>query len=363
MNARSMLRGLLAHRALAFALAVWPLAACSPPAGASTEATLGFLVTDDGVHLAYRAVGNGPDTVLVLHGGPGVHMGYLTEALDPLARSRTLIYYDQRGRGRSELVADSRIDAAADVRDLESVRRHFGLERITAIGHNWGAALATLYAAEHPERVERFVFVSPFFVRSYLVFALLANASDFGVPDTLPGYAHALGAGLDRSDPTRFCRDYWGVYFWSRKLTDVELMRQLQGSVCDAPTRALARAGQVSRRVVQTLGKWDWRSSPLQVPVLVVQGTGGKLDRYWLGASYEWLEALPQGRLLLLPEPADFPWLASRRRFVRALDRFLGGQWPKGAQAYVDMPYLTGTAVGGGGPPESAAGASGDSSR
>ncbi|TFG42543.1 MAG: peptidase, partial [Gemmatimonadales bacterium] len=53
-----------------------------------------------GIALFERRVGSGPATV-VLHGGPGAHHDYLLPGFDALATGRTLIYYDQRGGGRS----------------------------------------------------------------------------------------------------------------------------------------------------------------------------------------------------------------------------------------------------------------------
>ena len=53
-----------------------------------------------GVTLFERRIGEGPETV-VLHGGPGAHHDYLLPGFDALAPGRTLVYYDQRGGGRS----------------------------------------------------------------------------------------------------------------------------------------------------------------------------------------------------------------------------------------------------------------------
>src|SRR5262245_30685813 len=81
--------------------------------------------------LHYRVLGNAPDTAVVLHGGPGLHMRYLLEPLAPVASRVTLIFYDLRGRGESQSVTDSSVmDLAHDIEDLEAVRRHFKLERL-----------------------------------------------------------------------------------------------------------------------------------------------------------------------------------------------------------------------------------------
>jgi proline iminopeptidase len=116
----------------------------------------------DGVELFVRRAGHGEPMLVFLHGGPGGDMNDGGFDLEPLAERRTLFLYDQRGMGRSQLVSDpSQLTAIHHVRDLEALRAHFGLERMVLIGLSWGAGLAVLYAAEHPEHVSKLLLVSP----------------------------------------------------------------------------------------------------------------------------------------------------------------------------------------------------------
>ena len=82
------------------------LSACratSPPAPGAhpTEGR----VPGDGAALFYRMVGTGPDVLVMIHGGPGMDMGYMVPDFGPLAERHRLLFYDQRGGGRSELLA------------------------------------------------------------------------------------------------------------------------------------------------------------------------------------------------------------------------------------------------------------------
>jgi pimeloyl-ACP methyl ester carboxylesterase len=80
---------------------------------------------------------------------------------DALAGRRTLIYYDQRGGGRSPVGREVPVGWREQVADLESLRRLWGLERLTIAGYSWGGLLAMLYGIEHPERLDRLALVSP----------------------------------------------------------------------------------------------------------------------------------------------------------------------------------------------------------
>src|SRR5687767_1244262 len=102
--------------------------ASNPPASlerAMPAVREGFVDAGDGVRLYYRMVGCGPDTVVVLHGGPGFSMEYFAKDLESLAERHTLLFYDQRGTGRSSLVSDAAaLDARRFAEDLEAIRRH-----------------------------------------------------------------------------------------------------------------------------------------------------------------------------------------------------------------------------------------------
>ena len=113
-----------------------------------------------GVALFERRVGEGPP-VVVLHGGPGADNGYLLPGFDLLATGRELVYYDQRGGGRSPVPRDSPLGWREHVADLDALRELWGLERLVIVGYSWGGLLAQLYATEHADRVDRLALVSP----------------------------------------------------------------------------------------------------------------------------------------------------------------------------------------------------------
>src|SRR6476469_8441221 len=112
------------------------------------------------VDLFVRRIGSGPP-VVVLHGGPGADHEYLRPGFDALADGREVLYYDQRGGGRSPVPRDVPVGWIEQVADLEALRRHWGLEQLTIAGYSWGGLLALLYALEHPGRVGRLALVSP----------------------------------------------------------------------------------------------------------------------------------------------------------------------------------------------------------
>ena len=85
---------------------------------------------------------------LVLHGGPGAHHDYLLPQFLRLAERYSLVFYDQRGGGRSKETGPGEVGWQQHVQDLTHVVRELHLEPLTIIGYSWGALLALLYALE-----------------------------------------------------------------------------------------------------------------------------------------------------------------------------------------------------------------------
>jgi len=104
--------------------------------------------------------------LLVLHGGPGAHHDYLLPQMLELARDHEMIFYDQRGGGRSKTDSRAPITWRAQVDDLDRVIGELSLGTPTIIGYSWGGLLAMLFAIEAAagrtrHRPARLVLVDP----------------------------------------------------------------------------------------------------------------------------------------------------------------------------------------------------------
>src|SRR5690242_21777099 len=83
--------------------------------------------------------------LLCVNGGMLYDHSMLWPALSPLARTRQLILYDQRGRGLSD--APSELENATiedDAADIGALRRALGIRRWDILGHSWGGGIALL---------------------------------------------------------------------------------------------------------------------------------------------------------------------------------------------------------------------------
>ncbi len=108
------------------------------------------------VRLYARVLGEG-EPLLVLHGGPALSHEYLFPGLSPLADVAKVVFFDQRGCGRSSKPKDGRYDLAAMAADVEGVRRSLRLGRVNVLGFSFGGMLAQEYALRYPKSLRRLV--------------------------------------------------------------------------------------------------------------------------------------------------------------------------------------------------------------
>jgi proline iminopeptidase len=118
-------------------------------------------VAGAGVTLHVHSVGSvtAPDTIITVHGGPGLSLETMSTYNELAGPGRRVISYDQRGSGRSTAPSDGEYGLTAQMADLEAVRVASGAATVDLIGESWGGMLAEAYTAAHPDRVRALVLV------------------------------------------------------------------------------------------------------------------------------------------------------------------------------------------------------------
>lgn len=127
------------------------------------------------IGLSFQSVGKGRP-VLIVHGGPGIPYAAPWKGLEKLTDQFRFLYYHQRGCGDSTrpfdrfeggnfyqnmLNLEKTLGLGAQIADIERIRRILDREKLTIIGHSYGGFIATLYAAEFPEHVDKLILVAP----------------------------------------------------------------------------------------------------------------------------------------------------------------------------------------------------------
>jgi proline iminopeptidase len=304
---------------------------------AQTAPREGYIRAADNVRLFYRIGGDRPGTVVILHGGPGNTLDSIYPDLDPLARNRRIIAYDQRGSGRSDLVTNrSQLAVARHVQDLEAIRLHFQIDRLTVLGNSWGGTLAGFYAAKHPDRIERIILHS-----SGAPTRTLANQTAREVSRRIERrYDTAQRERFDElddpqtwlkaPDPYTVCREFYRMLL-PVFLAQSENPNRSKADLCSGPAEAVRRQLVVNSQINRSLGDWNLIPSlaAVKAPVLVIHGAADPIP---LESAEAWTRALPNARLLIVENAGHLPHIEQPEIYFDAVERFLNGEWPPAAR-------------------------------
>ena len=317
-------RRFAATLAAVFAAAFW---ASSPAATGQTPAAAGELRVPVGRASLYaRDIGRGRP-LIVLHGGPDFDHAYLRPELDEVADTYRLIYYDQRGRGRSaENVRPEDVTLASDLDDLDTVRRYFRLDAPVLLGHSWGTVLALEFALRHPTLVSHLVLMNP------------APVSEAQVATLRQSYVAQLGSDMDRQraiqagaaykegDPAAVAARY-RIHFKHalQRPTDYEkLMARMSAGFRSQGKDGILKAWAVEERLYRDT--WSQpgydllpRLRRLRVPTLVIVG---EQDFIPPAIANEIAQALPEVTLVTIPGCGHFAYLECGSVVRSALNSF-----------------------------------------
>lgn len=286
----------------------------------------GYVEASDGTRLYYRQMGEGLRAVVVPVGF------YLEDALAPLASDgRRLIFYDPRGRGRSDAVDTTRVSLDRQVSDLEDLRRSLGIERMALIGWSGLGMEMVVYALRHPDRVTRIVQVAPVPPRNTpyneRAYAERERRID---PEAERAFRAREEAGEFEGDPAAECRAEQAVTL-PVNFADPSNASKVP-DVCVYPNERSDNLGPLFRALLGSFGDYDWRNElhGLHVPRLVLHGAA---DAFPVEGSQEWVRGYPEARLMVVPGAGHFVFLERPDVFFPAVRSFLGGDWPEDARS------------------------------
>jgi len=279
------------------------------------NARQGLLTLDD-ARIFYEVVGSG-DPIIVVHGGPGLDHSYLRPGLDALASRNTLIYYDQRGTGRSTATLDSAsINLDAFVEDIDALRQALGYEKVTVLAHSWGALIGLEYAARHPEFLRALILMNPVEPGTRFRKQQQARQAAARTPEDSTDLATLTSSeGFAAHDPATVSEVYRVMF--RQTLKDRARISELDLDLAESTAK---NGSEVARLLVGSMGEIDWwdRLSGILVPTLVLHG---RYDLIPVEMSRALAQALPFGRIAVL-DSGHFPFLEDRDGMLSAISSF-----------------------------------------
>jgi proline iminopeptidase len=118
-------------------------------------------------HIYSKAYGQKKNPAIVyMHGGPRGNATLFegTTAAILARQGFYVIVYDRRGEGRSA-DPDAKLTFNEAFDDLNSLIKQYGLKKVNLLGHSFGGIVATLYANEFPQKVDRLILAGALFAQ------------------------------------------------------------------------------------------------------------------------------------------------------------------------------------------------------
>jgi proline iminopeptidase len=275
-------------------------------------ASTGTIATPD-VDLAYETYGaaGSATPVIVANGGPGLSHIYMlqNDVWTRLSQHRQIVFYDQRGTGRSKRVSpDAPFGMDAQVADMEAVRAKFGFEKFDLVGDSYGGLLAMAYAAAHPEHIEKLILSDSAAPAWKDIVRVLPDV----FPDVLEQIAarEKDGSGADAADQR--IRDHFLMLFYSEAnrdaylagVKDLESVPQVSAAVQKA-TRTLDLTPELPKFKFPTMvitGRYDMNVAPL--------------------TAWNIYKAIPGAKFVVFEKSGHLPSYEEPDRYVTVVDAF-----------------------------------------
>lgn len=286
-------------------------------------------ITVNGVRQWVRVAGPERQTppLIIVHGGPGGNLWTFERTVgERLEADRPVVYWEQRGCGRSDLPArpdDYSIPLL--VSDLYGVIQALGIERCSLLGFSFGAELALELTLTHPAHVDRLVLQCPSVgdrrrIAMVQLFGLLQSARG----DTQRRIQQLIETDLPIEAATERA--------WS--LVDSEAVDRLLFVSQEHARRnrrmwqesGLTNTGDMERaldRQESPAAPLHRRIAALSHPALVVVGL---YDRnVGVEVARDVAATLPNARLEVFERSAHFPDIEETERYVASVNAFLDG--------------------------------------
>ena len=273
----------------------------------------------DNVKLYYSTIGSG-DTLVVLHGGPGLSHKYLKPQLDSLLSSKfTLLYYDQRGSGWSGGIEDTlKLNMQTFISDLDKIRTHFKLSKLNLMGHSFGGILGLYYGITFPENLNSLVLIDSDAASFELRTPYQIKTINSRLSEEQNNYLDSISESEEYrnynvSSYEKYYKTYLTSYFANPQ--DTSKLKLGFDSI------SIKKIDITNKIVRQDLGNYDIhdRLSDISCPTLILHGTKSVFSIEGAQAIHK---ELTNSELNLFEDCGHFEYIESPNRFKRLIEDF-----------------------------------------
>jgi proline iminopeptidase len=284
-----------------------------------------FSVELNGIHHWVKMEGCENKTVplVILHGGPGGNHYVFERTAGPLlSKTRTVVYYEQRGCGRTAM-PKSENDYSIEllVQDFLELKKWLGTDKVDLLGYSFGGELAIEIAFALPQEINKVILSAPSLmnteVQKLVQVTGFLSVADKSLYDKIVA---SEGSSVDEiynriwnladketvdrllfenQEMARKNRAWWE----ESKLVNTGLMaKTLQEKQVETPL--ISRLMDIKNRTLIITGAFD-RNTGIPISTIIHR-------------------SLPSSSLIVFGKSAHFPDIEETERFVEVINVFLG---------------------------------------
>lgn len=274
----------------------------------------------ENAELFCKTMGSG-NPLIVLHGGAGyLTHEYLLPHLERLSKDNLVVFYDQRGLGKStgELSPEQN-NLKLYVDDIESLRKSLGFAKVSLLGHSWGGLLAMHYALSYPESVDRIILTNSMVAASDDLGLFFAELTKRVAPYNQEIQELEAGSLFQNGDPkivARFSQLYFQTYMYNpENITKINLCKPQSENLKGAKVWEIFK-NQIFMQPFNILSDIE----KIKCPTLIIHGNEDVMP---LASSEHIHNAIDASKLVTIEQCGHFPFVEQPEPFFKAIHSFL----------------------------------------
>lgn len=285
-----------------------------------------FSVPLNGINHWVKIEGSEHKTIplIILHGGPGGNHYVFERTAGPLlGKTRTVVYYEQRGCGRSDKPeSDGDYTIELLISDFKELKKWLGVEKIDLLGYSFGGELALEITDCIPEEVRKLILSAPSLINT-----------DIQQMVQITGFMSIGNYGLNHEISECFQKgtNLDTIYnrVWERVSPDIVDLLLFEDQEIARMNRALweesnlLNTGLMSHTLLNNLVEVPLldRLKTIHQQILVITGV---FDRNTGMPISKLIHSnLPNSKLVLFRKSAHFPDLEEPEKFIKVINLYL----------------------------------------
>ncbi len=271
----------------------------------------------DSVDIHYRIFGEG-HPLLIINGGPGMNSdGFEGLAID-LSKYCKTILYDQRGTGKSRLttIDTSTITMQLMIEDIENLRKQLHIESWSILGHSFGGMVASMYATQFPERIDKMILSSSGGIDLELL-SYVRSSIDSRLSKTDLDSVNYWAAKIEDGDTSHYARLERGKHLAPAYVLNPKYLP----TIAERLTQGNSEINQLMWANLRKI-KFDCseKLKSFDKPVLIIQG---KEDIVRLETAEKAHRILSNSKLVIMDHCIHYGWLDNPEVYFKEVTDFL----------------------------------------